>query len=285
MDGDVTLVDYRRMWPGEALAPHVGRCLGYRLAGFEPGTHGGLPSEYLTMVIGLGEATHVDELPDGSAGTSFDALVGGLHTRPAVIRHDGSQHGIQLGLTPAGARALLGMPAAELRSSVVELGDIAPELATLSDQLTELDGWQRRFAVLDELLTRRLSRVAGRRGPPPVSLRYAWDRITSSGGRLRIGELAAEIGWSRRHLTARFRAEFGLTPKEAARVARFQRSRLALEHPSRLGLADVAARCGYADQAHLAREWAELAGCPPSVWRVREDLPFVQDEAPDLVTR
>ena len=56
-------------------------------------------------------------------------------------------------------------------------------------------------------------------------------------------------------------------------MARFATSRTMV---GRRPLAEVAVVCGYADQAHLARDWAELAGCPPSVW-VREEFPFLQD--------
>ena len=47
--------------------------------------------------------------PRPAAGARpYRALVGGLHTTPAVIEHDGAQSGIQLQLSPLGARALLG---------------------------------------------------------------------------------------------------------------------------------------------------------------------------------
>ena len=83
-----------------------------------------------------------------------------------------------------------------------------------------------------------------------------------------MSELAAGTGWSSRYLASRFRTEIGLTPKTAARVIRFGRARrllvsqLAADPAARL--ADLAVTCGYFDQAHLAREFRALAGCPPS---------------------
>ena len=90
-----------------------------------------------------------------------------------------------------------------------------------------------------------------------------------------MAELAAGTGWSERHLTSRFRAEIGLTPKAAARVIRFDRARKLLVRnltgaSPEYRLADLAADCGYFDQAHLAREFRVLAGCPPSQWLAEE---------------
>jgi AraC-like DNA-binding protein len=42
-------------------------------------------------------------------------------------------------------------------------------------------------------------------------------------------------------------------------------------------IAEVAAATGYADQAHMAREWRTMAGCSPSAWLGTEELPFIQD--------
>ena len=69
------------------------------------------------------------------------------------------------------------------------------------------------------------------------------------------------------------RAECGLTPRDVRRLARFERARADL---GRAPLAEVAHRCGYADQAHLTREWGALAGCSPTTW-LREEFPFLQD--------
>jgi transcriptional regulator GlxA family with amidase domain len=103
---------------------------------------------------------------------------------------------------------------------------------------------------------------------------WAWRQLLLSGGATRVSELATGTGWSSRHLTSRFRTEIGLTPKTAARVIRFGRTRrllvsqLAADPAARL--ADLAVTCGYFDQAHLAREFRALAGCPPSQWLAEE---------------
>ena len=91
--------------PLALLRPYAESYTGYHYAGFEPGVHMGLPSRHVTFIISFDDRLELTVLPDGRhRPTTFDAMVGGLHTTPAVIRHDGNQHGIQLHLTPAGAR-------------------------------------------------------------------------------------------------------------------------------------------------------------------------------------
>jgi len=110
-------------------------------------------------------------------------------------------------------------------------------------------------------------------------LRLSWQTLVQSGGELSIRELAHETGWSRQHLTHRFRAEFGLTPKLATRVVRFDRARRMLQSvPSFVSIAQVAAACGYYDHAHLDRDFVELAGCTPTEL-LAEELPSFQDDS------
>jgi AraC-like DNA-binding protein len=215
-------------------------------------------------------------MPDPSQPpAAFGALVGGLHSSPVTIRHDGVQHGVQLGIKPLGARALLAMPAAGLASAVVSLDDVIGRLAhELRDRLLSVGGWGPRFAVIDDVLTRALTEP--RRSIRP-EVAESWQALQQSSGAVDVGSLAKHVGWSRRHLSAQFRAEFGLTPKVAARVLRFERSRSILVQPNRPSFAEIAAACGYADQAHMAREWRDLAGASPSGWLAAEQFPFVQD--------
>jgi AraC-like DNA-binding protein len=236
--------------------------------------HRGLPSRYLTFIVTLGGTVDLAALPDSAQPpASFTTLAGGLHATPALISHDGHQHGIQLHLTPLGARVLFGMPAGELASTVVDLGTLlGPVAGELVERLRAARTWTDRFLELDSVL----ARIVKQRDGPAPEVEWVWRRLTASHGRVEVTTLAGEVGWSRRHLGERFRREFGLTPKVAGRVMRFEVAHRLLRTPQRPGLADVAARAGFYDQAHLHREWRDLAGCTPSQW-LAEEFPSVHD--------
>jgi AraC-like DNA-binding protein len=258
--------------PAPPLRALVGWYSGYREAGTRPAVHRGLPSPYLTLIVSLWEPLAIARHPTSrQAPGQFETLAGGLHTNPALVVHRGWQSGIQIALSPLGARALLGVPAAEIAQIDVEadllLGPAALEIA---DRAREAATWRDRFAVVDEVLGRMLRAEAR----PRIEIAGAWRRIVSSGGSISVDGLARMVGWSPRLLGERFRAEIGLTPKTALRVVRFDRARRLLQRRVAAGqplaLADLAAECGYYDQAHLAAEFRALAGAPPSRWLAEE---------------
>jgi AraC-like DNA-binding protein len=229
----------------------------------------------LTLVIAFDQPINVGWLDDPASRGRHWALASGMSTRPVGIHHDGTQHGIQLDLTPAGARALLGVPAAALAGEIVPLVDVLGVPGRrLCDVLASALNWPARFAALDRaLLAQAAQHDATPEGEPALEL--AWRRLQVSAGRLPISRLAREVGLSRRHLTERFTGEYGISPKQTSRLVRFAAAR-ALVTDAHRPLAEVAARCGYADQAHLTREWRALAGVPPTVW-LRAERPFLQD--------
>jgi AraC-like DNA-binding protein len=274
--------EHCRRRPAEPLRRYIAHYTGYRQRGVPPARHRGLPSPYLTLIFTLDEPMVLLAHPDPRQPPGdFGALLGGLHSAPALITHDGAQSGLQVALRPFGARALLGLPAGELAElDVPAEAVLGGACAELRDRARAAAGWPERFAILDEILLRRAADSQGP-GPrvtpqPPPEVGWAWRQLLVSGGTTRITDLAAETGWSARHLAGRFRTELGLTPKAAARVIRFDRARHLLIQqatvPATGGyrLADLAVACGYFDQAHLAREFRSLAGCPPSQWLAEE---------------
>jgi transcriptional regulator GlxA family with amidase domain len=202
-------------------------------------------------------------------------MLAGLHARPALVRHDGSQHGIQLEITPAGANALFAVPAGSLASQVVHLEALGVTFGSeLIDRLSSAATWRARWAVLDDVFLRQ---VSASHGSDPV-LSHAWAMLVAGNGSASVGALAAEVGWNRQHFSRKFTAAFGLSPKLMSRVVRFEHAQRMLRLSTGPSLASVAAACGYADQAHMTREWNEFAGSPPTTWMRDELLPFVQDD-------
>jgi AraC-like DNA-binding protein len=256
---------------------------GYDVRDLAPGRHRGLPSPYLTLVVTFGPALEL-ERPDGGRDR-FAACVGGLHEVPERIVHDGRQSGVHLTVHPLAARALFGLPAAELATVNVEAADV---LGTAGRELTariadtEDAGWDVRFAALDDVLLRLLHRGSAVSGAAD-EVRHAW-RVLTAREPAGVGALARDVGWSGDHLGRRFRAEFGVGPKVAARMARFDRARREVARRAgdgTLALADVAATHGYADQAHLAREFRSLAGCSPTRWVEEEVRPGMSGGSDD----
>lgn len=246
-----------------ALAPYVTSLMAYDVDLGAPGIHRGLPSTSLTFVLPVDAPLEVSWAGVPGSRTRGWSSVSGLHAAPAAIHHDGVQRGVQLALTTAGARALLGVPASELSGELLDLADVAPVLQHLPEQVAA-EPPERRTGVVVRALAEALARHGDHR--PEAAVGRALAGLTRGAG---VAAVAEEVGYSRRHLATLVRAECGLTPKQLQRVARFERSRGLV---GRRPLAEVAARCGYADQAHLTREWTTLAGCPPTTW-LREEFP------------
>ncbi|MBV9382887.1 MAG: AraC family transcriptional regulator [Streptosporangiaceae bacterium] len=192
---------------------------------------------------------------------AFRFPVAGMHDCPIVFSQSGHHFGVGIGLTPAGAYALFGTPMHELRNVVAELGDlIGPRADQLAERLAQARGWPARFGLLDELLPTWIKAGPAQR----EDVAHAWRRLRQSAGCITVAELADDVGRSGRYLEMRFRDQIGLSPKTAARVLRFQRALRIATASGCPAWSEVAARCGYVDQAHLNRDFRRFAGCSPT---------------------
>ncbi|MFJ3909437.1 helix-turn-helix domain-containing protein [Streptomyces vinaceus] len=201
-------------------------------------------------------------LPDGCMDLLWVGgrlLVAGPDTGPHPAGEvQGGARGLVSGVrfAPGTAPALLGVPAHELRDRRVELADLwpEPEVRALAERMS---AYEDPGAGLERLARSR----AGRSAPhDPLASRVAAG--------LRSGEsvaaVAAVVGLGPRQLHRRSLDAFGYGPRTLGRVLRLQR---ALELARRgLPQAEVAHRAGYADQAHLAREFRALAGTTPGAY-------------------
>jgi AraC-like DNA-binding protein len=230
----------------------------------EPWQRREVPSGIVPLILNLGPPLGVRAAGDRFGPLRpFGAFVAGLHQGPATTESRGTVRGVQINLTPLGAHRFLGLPMHELTNRVVELETLLGSRARRwVERLQEVPTWEGRFALLDRLLLERLQ--AARAPETSPELAWAWGLLRDRGGAVPIGELARELGWSHKRLIARFRQDLGLPPKALARVLRFHRAVRRLERSAPGSWAQVALDCGYYDQAHLIRDFGELAGVPPT---------------------
>ncbi len=248
--------------PHPALARYVGDYVGYR-GNLDPrAVHHGLPSPSATVILAFDQPIDTSWLDGDRDRLQVWRLASGLHGRPALIRTHGLQHGIQLDLTPAGVRTLFGLPMAALAGCLVDHEDLALGISSaMHMRLAQTSSWTERFELLDGMLLNRLARASA---PFDASadVAQAWRIIDTCHGAIKVSQLCAQLGRSPRWLSRQFTAEFGFSPKQVARLHRFAFARklAAAETP----LAETALRAGYADQAHLNRDWRELADLTPT---------------------
>jgi AraC-like DNA-binding protein len=213
-----------------------------------------VPFPGVPLILGLGSPWEVDEL-------QLTSFVAGLGTSPSTVRGAATWTCIELRLTPHGAHRLFRVPMSELTNHAVELEHLVPEARELEERLRDAREWSERLDLVEAFLLRRLADSQ----PVHPEVEWSWRHLYATHGRASIGAMTTELGWSHRRLIARFREQIGLTPKALARVIRFDRAVAALRGPA--ALAEIAYACGYADQAHLTREFRELAGVSPRSFR------------------
>jgi AraC family transcriptional regulator len=92
------------------------------------------------------------------------------------------------------------------------------------------------------------------------------ERLLDNLGRVPLGTLARDAGFTPSALTHAFRHRYGCTPSAMLRRYRLDRAIDLLERRD-LRLSDIAVRCGFADQAHFTRDFRRLSGRSPGAYR------------------
>jgi len=197
----------------------------------------------------------------GEVSEPREGFVAGMSDGVSISESTGRSRCVQVNFTPLGARRFLRLPMGELANRVVGLEDLfgRAEADRLRSRLHDAPDAEARFRLVDAFVG---ARVEGARGPS-AGVGRAWRRLWETAGRLEAGALAREIGCSRKHLAARFHDEVGLAPKAVARILRFQHAVSLLDPSAEVRWTEVAHRCGYYDQAHLIRDFRQLAGATP----------------------
>lgn len=207
-------------------------------------------------------------LPDGAVELVWSGrglFVRGADTRPYPVGRFPDRTFVGLRFRPGAASEVLGLRGAELADARVGVSVLwgRSEMERLEEMLHACGSPRKAAGVLEAAVEARIHEA------PDPAVEKVVAALAARVPEVRVSALARWIGLSERQLLRRCTAALGYGPKTLDRIFRFQRFRsLALRRPQ-LGLAELAAAAGYADQPHLTRECVRLAGESPTAFVAR----------------
>jgi AraC-like DNA-binding protein len=180
-----------------------------------------------------------------------------VRTGVAIIRPNGPLGAIIIRVKPEAAARLMGDHMQDFLDEKIDLRDLfkSREVSLLEEVLMEASDSATRFAATESFLLRHL-----REAPALSVASHAAQRLRRNPA-LPVRRLAAQLDVSERHLSRTFRAMYGTGPKEFARFARLEQ--VVAMRSGGSSWADIAYACGFADQAHMIREFETAFGEPP----------------------
>jgi len=248
--------------PAKHLRPYVRDFCGYMEQAAGVLRRREFPGPQVVVIFEFGPPIRIYEYGTERESSRYPGgFVAGLCDASTLTEHDGFQRGLQLNLTPIGARLFFGVPMSELAGRVVSVRDLLPKKhRDVAEQLEALPDWDARFDLIERLLDERIAQA--RVQTSVVS--WAFRRIEECGGAVDIRALVRELGYSQRHVIGLFRDHVGLPPKLLARIVRFDRLMKHLRAGTSETWAQLALEFGYYDQSHLVRDVRQFTGMTPT---------------------
>lgn len=194
------------------------------------------------------------------SGPLVHGVIRGVYTRRLIGA--GQVHGVKF--LPGGFRAFASGPVRELTDRILPAaGTFGPEADELCPRVLACTDTDVMVALVEDLL---LTRLPTRPDPQAAQVAAMVGAMTADHTMVRVEQAAARFGISPRTMQRLFAEYVGVSPKWVLRRARLHEAAQRADS----GTADWAALAtdlGYADQAHLTRDFTALVGVPPSRYR------------------
>ncbi len=223
------------------------------------------------LVIALHDATFTWSTPKGASGAWSGAVVHG--PQATWYRSGPKTPGVVVGASfrPEAAAALFRTTAVALAGEHIPLETLwGLDAERTRQRIAAAATPEGALAELERSIARRIGRPLLMHPSTAAALQGAWDAERP----FRLRSFACEYGYSQKLVIGRFSDTVGLTPARYFRIRRFAgmlrtlAARLEMPGPAKtLSLSRIAAESGYADHAHLDRDFRELAGLVPTAYR------------------
>lgn len=188
-----------------------------------------------------------------------EASLSGLILTPQRMISRGLTRALGVELYPWGARQLFGW---QITLEQLDLSLQWPRLTRSVCGLLELNAW----AEAQQMVEAWLLGLWAERGREPSAGVRAAGELYQSLGQTRMGRLAEEYEVSQRQLERLFVQDVGVNAKTLARLIRFEAVHNRLWLAPGTSLAQLSYELGFADQAHLSRDFRAMTQMTPSAF-------------------
>jgi AraC-like DNA-binding protein len=207
-------------------------------------------------------------LPDGAVELVWSGrglFVRGADTRPHAVDTFPERTFVGVRFRPGAAARVLDLGGTELADARVGVSALwgRAEMQRLELMLAACESPRQAADVLEAAVADRI------REAPDAAVEAVVTSLRAQRAPVSVRALAKSLGISERQLLRRCIGALGYGPKTLDRIFRFQRFRTLAARRPHLGLAQLAAAAGYADQPHLTRECVRLAGETPAAFVAR----------------
>ena len=219
-----------------------------------------IPNGYVELIIHLSDL-HCDLHTGSCWGQSPDYTIIGLYTRPYEVRFRSHVRTFGIRFKPECIYNLFGIPASifSQRFEDMELV-LGSHFRDYCSRLREANNLREKLNLTHCYLIEQLNK----HHPEKTYLNRAADLIRMSGHIAKVEELPGKVYISRRQLEREFKEKIGISPKQYMRIARLNEINRYLQSGAEINFSHLSLEAGYADQAHLCREFKTFAGVPPT---------------------
>lgn len=190
---------------------------------------------------------------------NFEPLVYGVNRGLFSRRLEGSGQALGVKFRPGGFRPFADGPVTGLTDRTVPAAEFfGAEIAELNAAVLAADD---PAAIVDEFLLPRMPETTD---PLVEDVARMVGQMTAEPTGFRVDQAAAALHLSTRTLQRLFAEYVGVSPKWVLCRARLQEAATRADQGDMIDWAALAADLGYADQAHLTRDFTATVGVPPA---------------------
>lgn len=222
-----------------------------------------LPNGASQLIMNLGNRKfrHFEGTDNNKEREYDSAIIAGIHTSNIFLNSYSRLSTMGVVLSPGALSALFDVPAHEFKNQIVSLEAIVGScISELRHKLIEAAKLNDKFVLLEAFLIGQLDRSF----QPNPAVIYSVEQLKNKSGVLSVAEIRDEVGYSHRHFSELFKTLIGITPKQYARICRFQYTLGSIQEIKVLDWPSIALDSGYYDQSHFIHDFKSLAGISPT---------------------